>query len=159
MDEEQETGQPAGYVEDAPAELLEQAQSNGQATIIATIAFLVERELPIAEWTASLGRTFALAWDEPEPWDAGEFLDAMLTNFRSLGAVVVASTLDAERAEATTTGFPDPDLCAIFGVDPALVAAFNDIPASLARDRSLTWEWSRNDKETLYSVRRRSTDN
>jgi hypothetical protein len=154
MDAEHETEQPSGYAEDTPEELLEQAQSNGQATIIATIAFLTEHKLPIADWTASLSRTFALAWDEPEPWDAGEFLDAMLTNFRSLGATVLASELNPDRAEATTTGFPDPELCAIFGVDPALVAAFNDIPASLAAERSLSWEWFRSGDETRYAVRR-----
>ncbi|HKG26794.1 MAG TPA: hypothetical protein VKB09_14185 [Thermomicrobiales bacterium] len=158
MDAEHETEQSSGYAEDTTEELLEQAQSNGQATIIATIAFLTEHRLPIADWIASLGRTFALAWDEPEPWDAGEFLDAMLTNFRSLGATVLASDLSPDRAEATTTGFPDPELCAIFGVDPALVAAFNDIPASLAADRSLSWEWFRTGEETRYSVRRLTTD-
>src|SRR5215216_3807703 len=122
MDAEHETEQSSGYAEDTTEELLEQAQSNGQATIIATIAFLTEHRLPIADWIASLGRTFALAWDEPEPWDAGEF--------------------------------PDAELCAIFGVDPALVAAFNDIPASLAADRSLSWEWFRTGEETRYSVRK-----
>ncbi len=151
--------QDTGYDEDTTEELLEQSQSNGQATIIATIAFLTERKIPIADWTASLGRTFGLAWDDPEPWDAGEFLDAMLTNFRSLGATILTSDLTPDRAEATTTGFPDPELCAIFDVDPALVAAFNDIPASLAADRSLTWEWFRTGEETRYSVRRLATDN
>jgi hypothetical protein len=153
MDEERER-QPAGYAEDTAEELLEQAQSNGQATIIATIAFLAARNIPIADWTASLGRTFALAWDEPEPWDAGEFLDAMLTNFRSLGATILTSDLGTDRAEATATGFPDPELCAIFNVDADLVAAFNDIPASLAADRSLTWEWFRTGEETRYLVSR-----
>jgi hypothetical protein len=158
MDDEQDE-QPTGYDEDSTEELLEQSQSNGQATIIATIAFLTERKIPIADWTASLGRTFGLAWDEPEPWDAGEFLDAMLTNFRSLGATILTSTLEPDHADATATGFPDPELCAIFNVDPALVAAFNDIPASLAADRSLTWEWFRTGEETRYSVRRLTTDN
>jgi hypothetical protein len=158
MDDEQDQ-QTTGYDKDTTEELLEQSQSNGQATIIATVAFLTERKIPIADWTASLGHTFGLAWDEPEPWDAGEFLDAMLTNFRSLGATILTSTLDPDRAEATTIGFPDPELCAIFNVDPALVAAFNDIPAALAADRSLTWEWFRTAEETRYSVRRLPTGN
>src|SRR5215212_2574927 len=156
MDDDPENAESPGYAEDSIEELLEQAQSNGQATIIATIAFLTAHKIPIADWTASLGQTFGLAWDEPEPWDAGEFLDAMLTNFRSLGATVLTSDLTVDRAEATTTGFPDPELCAIFDVDPALVAAFNDIPAALAADRSLTWEWFRTAEETRYLVRKRA---
>src|SRR5688572_814504 len=96
-------------------ELLEQAQANAQAALIATVAFLQERGIPLADWTAALGRTFALAWDEPEPWDADEFLDDILVNLRSLGAVVVAADLAADRSEAVTTGFPDPDLCDQFG--------------------------------------------
>ena len=140
MDEEREQ-QPAGYAEDTAEELLEQAQSNGQAIIIATIAFLADRKIPIADWTASLGRTFALAWDEPEPWDAGEFLDAMLTNLRALGAQVNAAELGVDRAEATTTGFPDPELCVLFGVDPSHATVFHDAAAAIAAPRGLRWTW------------------
>ena len=157
MDETHDKQESPGYGEDSTEELLEQAQSNAQATIIATVAFLTEYKLSIADWTTSLGRTFGLAWDDPSPWEAGEFLDAMLTNFRSLGATVLTSDLGLDRAEATTTGFPDPELCTLFGVDPALVAAFNDVPVSLARDRSLTWTWTRTREETRYVVTRRLT--
>jgi hypothetical protein len=158
MDDAAERQEPAGYAEETAEELLEQAQSNAQATIIATVAFLQECGVPIADWTGALGRTFGLAWDEPAPWEAGEFLDAMLTNLRSLGAQVVSADLQADRAEATTTGFPDPELCAVFGVDPTLVAAFNDVPAAIARDRSLTWTWTRQGEETHFVVRSLTTD-
>jgi len=141
------------YSADSPEELLEQAQSNAQATIIATVGFLSQRGVPVADWTESLGATFGLAWDEPEPWDAGEFLDAMLTNFLSLGATVIDADLETDRAEATTTGFPDLELCTLFNVDPDLVSAFNDSPAPLARARALSWEWTRTGNETRYLVR------
>jgi hypothetical protein len=154
MDEEREAQPARDYASDTTEELLEQAQSNAQATIIATVAFLTERRIPLADWTAALGRTFGLAWDDPSPWEAGEFLDAMLTNFRSLGATVLSSDLTPDRAEATTTGFPDPELCALFAVDPALVTAFNDVPAPLAQARALQWEWSRTGEETRYLVTR-----
>jgi hypothetical protein len=154
MDEDQATQTALDYSSDTTEELLAQAQSNAQATIIATVAFLAERQLPLSDWIASLGRTFALAWDEPSPWEAGEFLDAMLTNFRSLGATILTSDLTPDRAEATTTGFPDLELCALFAVDPTFVTAFNDVPASLASERSLTWTWSRTGEETHYLVTR-----
>ena len=151
--DDQATKELPSYAEDSAEDLLEQARSNAQATIIATVAFLEERGVSVAEWTAALGGAFGRAWDEPEPWEAGEFLDAMLTNFRALGARVVYADLGPERAEATTTGFPDPELCALFGVSRARAAAFNDVPAALAGERSLIWEWSRAGEETFYVVR------
>lgn len=146
------------YLSDSAEDLLEQAQSNAQATIIATVAFLMKHGLSLADWTESLSETFGKAWDDPEPWEAGDFLDAMLTNFQSLGATVVEADLAEDEAEATITGFPDLDLCHLFGVDPDLVAAFNDSPTPLARARSLTWEWSRSGDETRYLVRQNRAD-
>jgi len=143
-----------GHAEYSDIELLEQAQANAQALVIATAAFLQERGVPLAAWSAALGERFGRAWEEPRPWDAGEFLDAMLTNFRALGAEVVAAELGVDRAEATITGFPDPDLCALFGVDPALPAVFNDGPAAIAAPRGLTWSWRRDGEETHYTVGR-----
>lgn len=135
-------------------ELLEQAQSNAQALVIATAAFLAERGVALDAWAAALGERFGRAWDEPRPWDAGEFLDAMLTNYRALGATVVTVELGVDRAEATTTGFPDPDLCALFAVDPALAAHFNDGPAAIAGPRGLRWTWTLDGAETRYVVER-----
>ena len=130
-----------GHDDYAVAELLEQAQANAQATVIATVAFLQERGIPIEEWADAVGRRFALGWDEPRPWDAGEFLDAILTNLRSLGAAVVSTDLGLDRAEAVTAGFPDPDLCTLFGVEPVLAARFHAATAAIARDRGLDWTW------------------
>jgi hypothetical protein len=155
---DQDQNDASDYSEDSTEDLLEQSQSNAQATIIATVAFLSQRAIPIADWTESLGATFGIAWDEPEPWEAGEFLDAMLTNFRSLGATVVDADLAPDHAEATTTGFPDLELCSLFNVDPDLVAAFNDSPAPLARARALSWEWTRAGNETRYIVRQVSAE-
>ncbi|MGH2533070.1 MAG: hypothetical protein ACRDJW_12295 [Thermomicrobiales bacterium] len=140
--------------DDLTAELLEQAQSNAQAAIIATVAFLQEEGIPLARWTESLGRAFALGWDEPRPWEAGEFLEAMLINLGSLGARIVTSDLGIDHAEATTTGFPDADLCALFGVEVNQVARFNDATVVFARDRGLAWEWTLDGDETCYTADR-----
>ena len=145
-----------GHADYSDAELLEQAQSNAQALVIATVAFLDERGIPLDEWAEAVGRTFARAWDEPRPWDAGEFMDAMLTNLRSLGAEVVSANLGTDRAEAVTTGFPAPELCALFGVDLARAARFNDVAAIIARDRGLTWTWRLDGDRTRYVVERAS---
>jgi hypothetical protein len=146
-----------GFADYTAEELLEQARANAQAAIMATALFLHRKGIPLSEWAAALGETFSLAWDAPRPWEAGEFLDAMLTNLRALGADVVSSDLGIDRAEAVTTGFPDLALCELFGIDPALVVAFNDSAAKLAADRGLTWTWTRERDRVRYTVRQNET--
>lgn len=130
-----------GHADYSAAELLEQARQNAQATILATVAFLEGRGIPPPEWAAAIGETFSRGWGDPRPWDAGEFLDAMLTNLRALGAEVRSVELGVDRAEAETTGFPDPELCALVGVSPAAAAIFHEAAAAIAAPRGLSWSW------------------
>jgi hypothetical protein len=141
-----------GYADYTVDELLEQAQSNAQAVIVATAAFLGARGVPLEEWVAAIGLALARGWDEPRPWDAGEFLDAMLTNYRSLGAEIVEVDLTTDRAEAVLRGFPDPDICALFGVEPALAAAFHQVAAPIALERGLTWSSTPENGDTRLLV-------
>jgi len=136
------------YADYTGEELLEQAQGNAQAALIATVAFLRSREVSVNDWAAALGASFALEWGEPEPWAPDEFLDAMLTNYRSLGATVTRADLGRERAEAEITGFPDPDQCAHFGAPVADVARFHDTAVAIAAARGLRWTWSLDDDAT-----------
>jgi hypothetical protein len=146
-----------GHGDYTDAELLEQARGNAQALILATVAFLEERDIPPSEWAAAIGETFAAGWGEPRPWDAGEFLDAMLTNLRALGAEVIEVELGVERAAATTRGFPDPALCELFGVDPARAAVIHDAAAVIAAPRGLRWSWTPGtDGTTRYLVESQS---
>jgi len=142
------------YADYTAEELLEQAQGNAQAAIIATVGFLRSRGIPVADWAEAVGARFARAWGEPEPWDADEFLDAMLTNLRSLGAAVTAAELAPERATATLTGFPDPAQCALFGVAPADVARFLDATAPIAGERGLAWSWELDGEQLRLSATR-----
>jgi hypothetical protein len=65
----------------------------------------------------------------------------MLTNLRALGAEVKETELGVDYAAATTVGFPDPVLCALFGVGPSHAGAFNDVAAAIAAPRGLRWTW------------------
>jgi hypothetical protein len=134
-----------GHADYTDAELLEQARGNAQALILATVAFLEKRGIPPSEWAASIGETFAAGWGEPRPWDAGEFLDAMLTNLRALGAEVVAVELGVGRAEATIARFPDPALCELLGIDLVRAAVIHDAAAPIAVPRGLSWTWQLGD--------------
>lgn len=146
-----------GYADYTAEELLEQAQMNAQATIMATALFLHQKGVSLDEWASFLGKTFALAWDDSKHWEAGEFMDAMLTNLRSLGATVVSAELGIDRAEAVTTGFPDLELSELFSIDPVLSARFNDVSRVLASKVGLTWEWKRERNRIRYTVYRSDT--
>jgi hypothetical protein len=144
-----------GYAEYSEAELLEQAQGNAQALILATVTFLEERGVPPADWAVAIGEVFARGWGDPRPWDAGEFLDAMLTNLRALGAEVKEAELGVDHAEATTTGFPERELCALFAVDPSHAAVFHNAAAAIAAPRGLRWTWQMEaDDVTRFIVER-----
>lgn len=144
-----------GHADYSAPELLEQARQNAQATILATVAFLESRGIPPREWAAAIGETFSRGWGEPRPWDAGEFLDAMLTNLRALGAEVRAVDLGVDHAEAETTDFPDPELCALVGVSPEAAAIFHEAASSIAAPRGLRWAWQiGEDGATRYLVER-----
>jgi hypothetical protein len=149
-------GDTRTWSDDTPEELLEQAQANAQAIVLATLAFLQSLDIPLASWAAAVGETLSRAWDEPEPWEAGEFLDAMLTNFRSLGATVVSAEFGEDQATATLASFPDPDLCALLGVEPAVAAHIYDLAAPIASARGLHWIWTRAEDQVQITVRRAS---
>ena len=144
-----------GHQEYSEAELLEQARENAQALILATIAFLDDRGIAPETWARAIGETFGRGWGEPRPWDAGEFLDAMLTNLRAFGAEVIEVELGVDRAMASTTGFPDPNLSAMFGVDLARAALFHHAAGAIASPRGLRWTWNSGaDGVTHYLVER-----
>ncbi len=140
-------------------ELLEQAQSNAQGTFIATASYLQGRGISVDEWAEGVGQIFVGGWDTSRVWDAAEFMDAMLTNFRAVGAEVVQTRFDPLRSEATISGWPDPDLCAVFGIDPNLAARFHGVATPIAAALGLNWAWYRDGEETrLVSARRGSGD-
>lgn len=144
------------WSDDTTEELLEQSQANAQAILLATLAFLRSREISLASWAAAVGETLNRAWDEPEPWEAGEFLDAMLTNFRSLGATVVSADFGEDQATATLADFPDLDLCDVLGVEPAVAAHIYDLAAPIASARGLQWTWTHTGDQVQIAVRRAS---
>ena len=149
-----ESDEAYGYADYSAEHLLEQAQVNAQATIMATALFLHQKGVSLDEWTGYLGKTFALAWSDANPWEAGEFLDSVLVNLRALGATVHSAELGIDRAEATIIGFPDFELCEFFSIDPALAARFNDATKAMAGKVGLIWDWKRNGKITRYTVTR-----
>jgi hypothetical protein len=149
-----ESDEQHGYAEYTVEELLEQARQDAQATIMATALFLHQKGVSLDEWTAFLGKTFALVWNDSVSWEAGEFLDAILTNQRALGATVVSAELGIDEAKAIVTGFPSTEMSELFSVDPGLSVRYNDVAKVIAAKIGLAFEWKRAGKRVHYTVRR-----
>lgn len=123
-------------------ELLDLSRANAQAVVMATAAFLENSGIPVDAWVSYVGRVFASSWDPLLALTAGEFLDAMLTNYKSFGAEVLSTKLGDDAAEATITGFPKPELGIELQIDTTLAMPYLNVPEALAADNGLQWNWS-----------------
>ena len=133
-------------------ELLDLARANAQALIIATTGYLAQAGIPLEGWSGYLGSVFANAWDDSMAGDPEAFLQAVLTNYTSLGARVHSTSFEPGRAEAVITGFPDDGLCAELEVDCSLALAYNDLVAPVAARLGLTWWWGTDEGQTVLVV-------
>lgn len=138
--------------DESTGELLDLARANAQALIIATTGYLAQAGIPLEGWSAYLGSVFANAWDESMVNDPEAFLQAVLTNYQTLGATIVSTTIEEHRAEAVISGFPDDDLCAELDADCSLALAYHDLVAPVAERLGLTWWWGTSDDRTVLVV-------
>ncbi len=159
---------PAGFIDASDFETswdrheefeqLEQAQQNAQAVIIATVATLREQGVSLDGWAAGIGQRFSASWGEPEPWEANEFLDAMLSVLQALGAEIAwADLADPTVASATIAELFDDELCATFGTTRADVLTYLDATNGIAAPRGLAWEWQLDGDDVQVKVRRVET--
>ncbi len=142
------------YENDTCDQLLDLARANAQAVIIGTAAFLEESGIPVEAWAHHLGEVFAGAWDRSVKLPPSEFLEAMLTNYRALGAEVLEVDHGRERAEATITGFPKRELGLELRIGTEPAAAWFHVPESLAADFGLRWSWSVDGERVRLQVAR-----
>lgn len=134
------------------ADLIDHATHNLQALIAATMAFLGDRLIRTGEWTSFLGERFAGDWETEEHLDPEAFLDGMLTNLQTLGAVAVETDFTSRPVTATLTGFPDPEICAAFDVPVETVASYLDTASAAAARHSLGWSWRLDGDRLIVSV-------
>ena len=109
---------------------------------MATAAFLYESGLPVDAWAQYVGRVFANSWDPALELSAGDFLDAMLTNYKAFGADVLSVKFGEAVAEATISGFPKRELATELQLDYAVAIPYLHVPEALAADHGLTWRWT-----------------
>jgi hypothetical protein len=135
-------------------ELLDLARANAQALIIATTGYLAQAGIPLEGWSGYLGTVFANSWDDSMANDPRAFIEAVLVNYRALGAEIVSTRFEIGRAEAVISGFPNDDLCAELDADCALAEAYNDLGAVVAERLGLTWWWGASDGLTTLVATR-----
>lgn len=133
-------------------ELLDLARANAQALIIATTSYLAQAGIPLDGWSAYLGHVYANSWDDSMAHDPAVFLDAVLTNYKSIGAQVHSTKLEAGRAEAVISGFPNEALCAELDADCSLAETYHDVAAPVAERLGLTWWWGSSGELTTLVV-------
>ena len=102
-------------------ELLEQAQINAQALFLGTASTFDGDQERLNLWLDRLAATFAKGWDLEAEWDAADILYALLTSYRSYGALIVEADLEAPEPVAIITNLPNPYLSEALGIDPRLL--------------------------------------
>lgn len=133
-------------------ELLDLSRANAQALIIATTGYLAQAGIPLEGWSGYLGQMFGQSWDDSMAGDPEAFLNAVLTNYKAIGAQVHSVKREPGRAEAVISGFPNLDLCDELDADCSLAEAYNDAAAPIAERLGLTWWWGSSDDTTTLVV-------
>lgn len=140
-DEERELS--AEDAEDYSAEeLLEQAQINAQALFLGTVASFDDDQDRIEAWRGQLAVTFARGWDTEAEWEAADILYALLTSYRSYGALVVEADFEPAGPVATITNLPNVYLAEALGIDHRLLHHLFRIGEDLASRLGGTLAWS-----------------
>lgn len=125
-----------------PDQLCAQAQSNANALTLATIAYLKEHNLPVADWATAVGRQFAPGWTGAV--DPARAAWGMARNVASLGGQVIGQSGDDASAAITFTDFPPAEMLTVFGVArEEHDAVFGWITAGLMEELGLRVEWRR----------------
>ena len=135
----------SGRKEESVEELLDLARANAQALIIATTGYLAQAGIPLDAWSGYLGSVYAHSWDDSMAGDPKAFIDAVITNYKALGAELVSTRSEGGRAEAVISGFPNAELCTELDADCSLAEAYNDLAATVAERLGLTWWWGSSD--------------
>lgn len=138
-------------------ELLDQAQLNAQALLLATVEILHGHPAVLEAWRDGLAEIFMRGWDAERDWSASAILDALLTNYRSFGAVVVDHDPGSDHPTARIGALPDPALVQDLRLDPGHIHELLKIGKALAGQLGgeLDWMTEPATSEVILTVRLR----
>ena len=150
MDELNEIDDSLAFTTDDELELL---RGSSLAIMLATIRFLQEKRIDLAEWTSALSREFAKGWDTSETWSADEFIDAVLLNLQAFGADAPVAEYEDESANARVELFPDYDRVDGMGLADVPGDVLFDLFGEVARVCGIQWSWRRDGDAVLIEAR------
>jgi hypothetical protein len=131
-----------GHDEYTSQELLEQCQLNAQALILAVFAGSHGDAASQESLISGIAETFAAGWDQSRTWNPADILDALLTNFRSLGATVESWNADSDAPSAVLIGLPNAELVETLSVSAAAFRPMIVVSERLVARLGFELEWS-----------------
>lgn len=139
------------------SELLDQAQLNAQAMVLGTVDILRQHPNILQAWRKGLAEIFMRGWDTGREWSSNAILDALLTNYRSFGALVIEHAEDADPPTARIASLPDAMLVESLQLDPEHIRELLMIGAALTDHLGGVLDWTIESKtgDILLSVQSR----
>ncbi len=131
-----------GHNDYTAEELLEQSQMNAQALLLGVFDAIHDDQEVLRRVTDGLAATFLRGWDAERDWEPVEILDALLTNFRSLGGDIDRYAPDDASPSAEVVDLPDADLVAQLGVSAIAFRPMLLVCQRLVEQLGSELEWS-----------------
>jgi hypothetical protein len=135
-----------GHNDYTDEELLEQAQLNAQALLLGVFDTVHDDPETLNRLTDGIARTLLNAWDAEREWAPVEILDALLTNFRSLGGEVDNYEPEEISPSAELVDLPDAVLVEQLGVSPIAFRPMLVVCQRLVEGLGCELEWSHDAK-------------
>lgn len=140
-----------GHADYSTEELLEQSQLNAQAFILGVFATVQGDAEQLERLSEGVAATFLRGWDAERGWEPVEILDALLTNFRSLGGEVDEYEPDEDAPNAVVVDLPSADLVEQLGVQQTAFRPMLMVSERLVSSLGCELEWSHDAAE--YRIR------
>lgn len=131
-----------GHDDYTDEELLEQSQLNAQALLLGVFDTVREDPPALDRIVDGIARTLLNAWDAEREWAPVEILDALLTNFRSLGAEIDNYEPEEVSPSAELVDLPNADLTQQLGVSPLAFRPMLLVSQRIVEHLGCELEWS-----------------
>ena len=140
----------------APEQIRKQAQANLGLLLLAVVAYLKERGLPVREYCSYVGRRITPLWRDVTT--ATDLAKWAALNVVSAGGNLRSLSGDESRAEALTTGWPSEKALSLFGITQEDADPIWDTMQTIADSIGFTYEWHRQGDEFAMTFSRTSKE-
>lgn len=131
-----------GHEEYTAEELLEQSQLNAQALVLGVFDTFHDDPAILDRLTRGIAATFLRGWETDRAWEPVEILDALLTNFRSMGGEVDDYDPDDASPRAEVVDLPSADLIEQLGVSAIAFRPMLVVSQRIVEALGCDLEWS-----------------